>query len=267
MSRRALIAVRVAALLALAIVPLAAQAPGSGAPQPLGPPLPAAPGFTLSIGSGNLAPERIDGAIEVVLFLTLLALLPALLTTMTCFTRIVVVLGFLRRAIAIQELPPATVVTGFAVFLSLFVMMPVIDDIRVDAYEPYVAEQIDLGTALDRAGGRMNRFMLAQTREADLELVLSLADAPRPATPADVPFHVAVPAFVLSEIKTAFQMGFVLFLPFLVIDLVVSSILISMGMFTLPPIVVSTPLKVLLFVLVDGWNLVVVSLTQSFAEV
>ena len=186
---------------------------------------------------------------------------------MTCFTRIVVVLGFLRRAISVQELPPATVVTGFAVFLTLFVMMPVIDDIRVDAYEPYVAEQIDLETALDRAGGRMNRFLLAQTRESDLELVLSLADAPRPNTPADVPFHVAVPAFVLSEIKTAFQMGFVLFLPFLVIDLVVSSILISMGMFTLPPIVVSTPLKVLLFVLVDGWDLVVVSLTQSFVEV
>ena len=166
----------------------------------------------------------------------------------------------------VQELPPAIVVTGFSFFLTLFVMAPVIDDLKSTAYDPYVAREIDIETALDRAGSRMNRFMLSQTRPADLELVLDLSRTAPPQTPDDVPFHVAVPAFVLSEVKTAFQMGFVLFLPFLAIDLVVASILVSMGMFTLPPIVVSTPLKVLLFVLVDGWNIVVESLARSFVE-
>jgi len=149
-------------------------------------------------------------------------------------------------------------------FMTIFVMRPVVTDIYDQAYEPYVAGRMDWQEASGVATRRMNEFMLAQTREADVALILELSRTPRPATALDTPFHVAVPAFVLSEIKTAFQMGFVLFLPFVVIDLVISAILVSMGMFTLPPIVVSTPLKLLLFVLVGGWDLVVVSLAQSF---
>ncbi|MBK8979743.1 MAG: flagellar type III secretion system pore protein FliP [Planctomycetes bacterium] len=261
MTRRACYAIGAVLLLAgLA----AAQGPGGTAPPLLGPPTPPAPAVQIDLGGGQ--PERLGSALEIVLFVTLLALAPAIVTTMTCFTRIVIVLSFLRRAMSVQELPPALVVTGFSVFLTLFVMAPVFDDLKTRAFDPYVAEQIDLTTALDRAGDRMNAFMLAQTRNEDLQLVLELSNTERPATPADVPFRVAVPAFVLSEIKTAFQMGFVLFLPFLAIDLFVASILVSMGMFTLPPIIVSTPLKVLLFVLVDGWNLVVASLARSFVE-
>ncbi|MEO0480574.1 MAG: flagellar type III secretion system pore protein FliP [Planctomycetota bacterium] len=234
------------------------------------------PGIDLRLSTGALDPDGIGGALEIVLLMTVLSLAPAIIMTMTSFTRIVIVLSFLRRAMSIQELPPTLVVTGFAAFLSIFVMAPVFQDVRDNAYEPYVERQIDLDEALDRAGTRMNEFMLAQTRVEDLDLIVDLAgdrldsdlelDPNGEVVASSVPFHVAVPAFVLSEIKTAFQMGFVLFLPFLVIDLVISSILISMGMFTLPPVVVSTPLKVLLFVLVDGWNLVVESLAGSFVE-
>jgi flagellar biosynthetic protein FliP len=146
----------------------------------------------------------------------------------------------------------------------VFVMRPVVTDVYEQAYEPYVAGTLDWKDAASIATRRMNQFMLAQTREEDVALILELSRTPRPATALETPFHVAVPAFVLSEIKTAFQMGFVLFLPFVVIDLVISSILVSMGMFSLPPVVVSTPLKLLLFVLVGGWDLVVTSLAQSF---
>jgi len=237
-------------------------------PTPLGPPAPGpAPttgsGLSLTLSTGSA--DGLGSALEIVLLMTLLSLGPAIVMTMTSFTRIVIVLSFLRRAISIQEMPPAPVVTGFAVFMTLFVMAPVVDDIRSSAWQPLVAHEIDVQTALERGGDHLSRFMLAQTRTADLQLMLDMSNTPAPATPADVPFHVVVPAFVLSEIKTAFQMGFALFLPFVAIDLIVSSLLISMGMFTLPPVIVSTPLKVLLFVLVDGWNLVVASLTRSFA--
>jgi flagellar biosynthetic protein FliP len=189
---------------------------------------------------------------------------PAIVMTMTCFTRIVVVLSFLKRAMSMQDLPPAMITTGFALFLSIFVMRPVVSDIHDQAYLPYVENRIGWQEAANIATRRMNQFMLAQTREADVSLILELSRTPRPATALETPFHVAVPAFVLSEIKTAFQMGFVLFLPFVVIDLVISSILVSMGMFSLPPVVVSTPLKLLLFILVGGWDLVVSSLAESF---
>ncbi|MFN9946793.1 MAG: flagellar type III secretion system pore protein FliP, partial [Planctomycetota bacterium] len=203
-------------------------------------------------------------ALEIVLLMTLLAMAPAIIMTMTCFTRIVVVLSFLKRAMSMQDLPPALITTGFALFMTLFVMKPVVSDVYTQAYEPYVAGTMDWKQAAEVAGRRMNQFMLSQTREEDVALILELSRTPRPATALETPFHVAVPAFVLSEIKTAFQMGFVLFLPFVVIDLVISSILVSMGMFSLPPVVVSTPLKLLLFILVGGWDLVVTSLAQSF---
>ena len=185
--------------------------------------------------------------------------------TMTCFTRIVVVLSFLKRAMSMQDLPPALVTTGFALFMTVFVMRPVAVDIYDKAYVPYVEQKMDWREAGGVAAARMNEFLLRQTREEDIELILELSRTERPETAALTPMHVSVPAFVLSEIKTSFQMGFVLFLPFVVIDLVISAILVSMGMFTLPPVVVSTPLKLLLFVLVGGWDLVVVSLAESFA--
>jgi flagellar biosynthetic protein FliP len=218
---------------------------------------------TLTLNGGDDR-KNLGTAIEIVLLMTILSMAPALIMTMTCFTRIVVVLSFLKRAMSMQDLPPALITTGFALFMTLFVMKPVVNDIYTQAYEPYVAGTMDWKQAADVAGRRMNQFMLSQTREEDVALILELSRTPRPATALETPFHVAVPAFVLSEIKTAFQMGFVLFLPFVVIDLVISSILVSMGMFSLPPVVVSTPLKLLLFILVGGWDLVVTSLAQSF---
>jgi len=252
------------------VAPIAAQGPN----DPIGPPPPASgttntaapqgPGITLAVRGGD-GRENLSSALEIALLMTLLAMAPAIVMTMTCFTRIVVVLSFLKRAMSMQDLPPAMITTGFALFMTVFIMKPVVGDIYDKAYLPYVEHRMDWREAASIATGRMNQFMLAQTREEDVALILELSRTPRPATALDTPFHVAVPAFVLSEIKTAFQMGFVLFLPFVVIDLVISSILVSMGMFSLPPVVVSTPLKLLLFILVGGWDLVVVSLAQSFA--
>lgn len=257
--------------------PLRAQSP-TGA-QGQGDPLPAievqdpgaptspsrqAPGISLQLNTGE-GEQKLGTALEIVLLMTLLAMAPALVMTMTCFTRIVVVLSFLKRAMSMQDLPPAMITTGFALFMSVFIMKPVVTDIYDNAYTPYVEEQISWQDAAGVATDRLNRFMLAQTREADVALILDLAREPQPETALETPFHITVPAFVLSEIKTAFQMGFVLFLPFVVIDLVISSILVSMGMFSLPPVVISTPLKLLLFILVGGWDLVVMSLAQSFA--
>ncbi|GAB4163767.1 MAG: hypothetical protein Fur0037_29240 [Planctomycetota bacterium] len=236
---------------------------------PIGPPPPAAaappqqPGITLSLNSGNER-QNLSSALEIVLLMTALALAPAIVMTMTSFTRIVIVLSFLKRAMSMQDLPPAMVVTGFAVFLSAFVMKPVVGDIYDEAYTPYVEGRMDWKEAAGIAADRMNGFLLSQTRDDDIALILELSRTPRPATARETPLHVTIPAFVLSEIKTAFQMGFVLFLPFVVIDLVISSILVSMGMFTLPPVVVSTPLKLLLFIMVGGWDLVVTSIAQSF---
>ena len=196
--------------------------------------------------------------------MTLLTLAPAIMLTMTCFTRIVIVLTFLKRALSVQELPPSTVLTGFAFFLTLFIMRPVATDIYDTAYQPYVEQQIGWEEAADIATQRMNVFLLGQTHPDDLRLIRELSDAELPPTIQQTPIYITVPAFILSEIKTAFTMGFLLFLPFVVIDIVISAILVSMGMFTLPPVVVSTPLKLLLFILVGGWDLVVMSLAQSF---
>lgn len=230
----------------------------------VGPALPSrGPSLTLNLQAGATDPESLGSALEIVILMTILSLAPAIMLTMTCFTRVIIVLTFLKRAMSVQELPPRTVLTGFAFFLTLFLMRPVATDIYEQAYEPYVAKEIGWEEAGDRATQRLNRFMLAQTRDDDLRLIRELAEAELPRTVEETPFYVTVPAFILSEIKTAFTMGFVLFLPFVVIDIVISAILVSMGMFTLPPVVVSTPLKLLLFVLVGGWDLVVMSLAQS----
>lgn len=253
--------------LLVVVAPAAAQGPIPGTPTgtPTGPAA-GGPSLSLNLSPGSTQQDTLSGAVQIVLLMTILSLAPALVMTMTCFTRIVIVLSFLKRAMSMQEMPPATVVTGFAVFLTIFLMKPVATDIYEQAYRPYAAQQIGFEQAASVATQRLNRFMLAQTRAEDVQLILDLSKDPRPQMPQDTPFHVTVPAFILSEIKTAFQMGFVLFLPFVVIDLVISSILVSMGMFTLPPVVVSTPLKLLLFILVDGWNLLVTSLAESFTQ-
>jgi flagellar biosynthetic protein FliP len=264
------------ALLLLSLLVWLTPASAQGNTTPIGPPPPPAfvapapdpvagqgPGITLAMRTGD-GRENFGSALEIMLLMTLLAMAPALVMTMTCFTRIVVVLSFLKRAMSMQDLPPAMITTGFALFMTIFVMRPVVTDIYERAYVPYSEQRMDWRDAAAIASTRMNEFMLGQTREEDVSLMLELSRTPRPATALETPLHVSVPAFVLSEIKTAFQMGFVLFLPFVVIDLVISSILVSMGMFSLPPVVVSTPLKLLLFILVGGWDLVVVSLAESF---
>ncbi|MEZ5979740.1 MAG: flagellar type III secretion system pore protein FliP [Planctomycetota bacterium] len=217
-------------------------------------------------GAGEEAPEgRLSSALEIVLLLTALSLLPAALISVTSFTRIVIVLSFVRRSLSTNELPPNPVLIGLALFLTTFVMRPVFTAMYEQAYVPYDAGEMSFEEATDVAWGQLSGFLVANTREAEISLFRDLSGDTSPEGDA-IPFTVIVPAFVLSELKTAFQMGFLLFLPFLVIDLVVSSVLLSMGMFMLPPVTISTPFKILLFVLVDGWSLVCESLVSSFVS-
>jgi flagellar biosynthetic protein FliP len=189
---------------------------------------------------------------------------PALLFTVTGFTRILIVLGFVRQGLGTSSSPPNQVLIGIAFFLTLFVMAPTLNKVKTEAYEPLHAGKITQEVALHRAEEPMREFMFAQTRESDLALFAKLAHLKRPQTRADIPTHVLIPAFTISELKTAFQIGFLIFLPFLIIDLVVGSTLMSMGMVMLPPVFISLPFKILLFVLVDGWGLVTRSVVESF---
>jgi flagellar biosynthetic protein FliP len=208
---------------------------------------------------------RMSTAVEIAVLLTVLSLLPAVLITVTSFTRIVIVMSFVRRALSTNELPPNPVIIGLSLFLTAFVMGPVVERIHDKAWVPYQAHEIGMQQAGEIAWGQLRGFLVANTRESELELFADLAKLPpEQATPAALPLRVVVPAFVVSELKTAFQMGFLLFLPFLVIDLVVASVLLSMGMVMLPPVMISTPFKILLFVLVDGWHLLSESLVTSF---
>ncbi|MFT5284423.1 MAG: flagellar biosynthetic protein FliP [Planctomycetota bacterium] len=211
---------------------------------------------------------RLSTAIEIAVLLTILSLLPAVLISVTCFTRIVIVLSFVRRALSVNDLPPNPVIIGLALFLTTFVMAPVAERIYDVAYVPYSEQELTASEAGDLAWIEMRGFLMSNTRQGELELFVNLAAVPPEEIEADgMPLRVVVPAFVLSEVKTAFQMGFLLFLPFLVIDLVVASVLLSMGMFMLPPVMISTPFKILLFVLVDGWHLISESLVTSFVSV
>ena len=209
---------------------------------------------------------RLSTAVEVAVLLTALSLLPAVLVTVTSFTRIMIVLSFVRRAIGVNELPPNPVIIGLSLVLTAFVIAPVGERMYAKAWVPYRKAEISAELAGTTAWSELRGFLLANTRQSELALFTDLAKLPQPDGDAasDPPARVIVPAFVLSELKTAFQMGFLLFLPFLVIDLVVSSVLLSMGMFMMPPVMISTPLKILLFVLVDGWSLVCQSLVTSF---
>lgn len=213
-----------------------------------------------------LGGERSSTAVEIAVLLTVLSLLPAILVTVTSFTRIVIVLSFVRRALSVNELPPNPVLIGLALFLTTFVMQPLASRIYEQAYTPYQDGRMSLEEAAPVAWSELSRFLVANTRTSELALFAEMAKLPPPEAgrEAELPVRVVVPAFVLSELKTAFQMGFLLFLPFLVIDMVVSSVLLSMGMFMLPPVMISTPFKILVFVLVDGWHLVCQSLVTSF---
>lgn len=203
--------------------------------------------------------------LQILALLTGLTLIPAILMMASSFTRIIIVLTFIRNALGIAQTPPNQVLLGLALFLSIFVMAPVWQSINNVALQPYLKSEITQDEAMSRGVAPMRDFMFKQTREKDLSLFISMAKLPRPKSQADVPTHVLMPAFVISEIKTAFQMGFLILIPFLVIDMVVSSTLMSMGMVMLPPAVISLPFKILLFVLVDGWHLVIRSLMVSFS--
>jgi flagellar biosynthetic protein FliP len=202
--------------------------------------------------------------VQTLLLITALTFLPAVLLMMTSFTRIVIVLSLLRHALGTQASPPNQVVIGLALFLTLFVMGPVVDRIYEDAYVPYTQQKVAFPQALEKAQAPLRTFMLKQTREPDLALFVKLARVQPPKAKDDIPLRVLVPAFVTSELKTAFQIGFMVFLPFLIIDLVVASVLMSMGMMMLSPVLISLPFKLMLFVLVDGWTLLVGSLVASF---
>jgi len=203
-------------------------------------------------------------AVQLLLLITLLSFIPAILIMMTSFTRIIVVLSFVRSALGTQQLPPTQVIIGLSLFLTFFVMMPTFSEINTNAIQPYLNNEISQQEAWDNAEKPLREFMFKQTREKDLELFVRLSSMPRPTTYGDIPTHVLIPAFVISELKTAFQMGFAIFIPFMIIDMIVASTLLSMGMMMLPPMMVSLPFKILLFVLVDGWYLLVESLVGSF---
>ena len=202
--------------------------------------------------------------LQILILMTALTLLPALVLAMTSFTRIIIVLAILRQAIGTAQTPSSQVLVGLALFLTMFVMTPVFDLVFKDAITPFVADEIDITEAIKRGAPPLREFMLGQTRESDLMLFSELSAADTPATVAELPLSILVPAFVTSELKTAFQIGFLIYIPFLIIDLVVASVLMSMGMMMLSPLIISLPFKIMLFVLVDGWALIIGTLAASF---
>ncbi len=220
---------------------------------------------TLQIGVGQADnPGQVSVLLQIVALLTVLSLAPAILILMTSFTRLIVAFSFLRHALGTQQMPPNQVMIGLALFLTLFIMMPVFTQVNDNAIKPYLSEEISQADALEAAMRPVRQFMLRHTRKKDLALFTNMAKLDKPNTPQDVPSTVLIPAFVVSELKTAFIIGFVLYVPFLIIDMVVASVLLSMGMMMLPPIMISLPFKLILFVLMDGWHLIVGSLVKSF---
>ena len=216
----------------------------------------------ISLGTNN-GPQDVDSGIKLLFIITLLSLAPAILLLMTCFTRVVIVLSFVRTALQLQGTPANQIIIGLSLFITYFVMAPVWDNINRDALAPYQAQQITSTEAMNRASGHIRSFMLKQARPKDVELFAAMAKI-EPTTPDELPLRVVIPGFIISELRTAFQMGFLIFVPFILIDLVVATVLMSMGMMMMPPTTFSLPLKLLLFVLVDGWELVVRSVVRSF---
>jgi flagellar biosynthesis protein FliP len=218
--------------------------------------------FNFSMEGGQ--PQSADAAVKILFALTLLTVAPSIILLMTCFTRIAVVLSFVRTALSLQGAPANQVIIGLSLFMTFFIMAPTWERINDDALKPYSAKEITSEVAMDRASGHIRTFLLKQVRTKDVELFVALAKV-GPTPPDQLPLRVVVPAFIISELRTAFQMGFLLFVPFILIDLVVATVLMSMGMMMMPPMTISLPLKILLFVLVDGWHLIVSSIVQSFA--
>jgi flagellar biosynthetic protein FliP len=220
-------------------------------------------GVELRIGSGG-DKQGLTLPMQILVLMTLLSLVPALIVSVTSFTRLIIVSHFLRQALGTQTMPPNQVLIGLSLFLTYFIMQPVGERINQEALQPMMNGQLTEMQALDRASGPLRQFMLRYTREKDLALFLNIAKEPKPKNIQEIPMRIVVPSYMISELKTAFQIGFVLFIPFLVIDMVVAAVLLSMGMMQLPPAMVSTPFKILLFVMVDGWNLVIGSVVKSF---
>jgi len=223
----------------------------------------AIPSFNFGVGSST-KPNDVSVTIQIFLMLTILSLAPGLLIMTTSFTRIVVVLSFLRTAMGTQQAPSNQIILGLSMFLTFFIMNPIWNQINKEAYQPWKAQQISQELAMERAVQPVRKFMLSQTREKDLALFVSLSKLPRPKNANDIPTLTIIPAFMISELRTAFQIGFLIYIPFIVVDMVVASVLMSMGMMMLPPVMISLPFKILLFVLVDGWGLVISSLVKSF---
>jgi len=220
-------------------------------------------GVEIRIGGGNTK-GGLTTPMQILVLLTLLSVVPAILVSVTSFTRLIIVSHFLRQALGTQTMPPNQVLIGLSLFLTIFIMQPVMAQINKDALQPMMDGKITEMQALDQASVPLRQFMMRYTRDKDLALFLNIAKQPKPRNMQDLPMRIVIPSFMISELKTAFQIGFVLFIPFLVIDMVVASVLLSMGMMQLPPVIVSTPFKILLFVMVDGWNLIVGSLVRSF---
>jgi flagellar biosynthetic protein FliP len=249
---------------ALLLVALAAAIPAYAQTIP-GPSAPAIPIPRINVGiTPATKPSDVAFSLQILLLLTVLTLAPTLLVLTTSFTRIIVVLSFVRTALGTQSNPPNQVLIGLAMFLTFFVMAPVIEDINKDALQPYLAQKISQSVALDRAQAPLRTFMFKQTREKDIAVFYSMTKEPRPAKQSDVPTYILIPAFTISELKTAFEIGFAIYIPFIVIDMVVASVLLSMGMMMIPPVLISLPFKILIFLLVDGWNLTVSALFASF---
>jgi flagellar biosynthetic protein FliP len=243
----------VLALVILALIPVLGAAPAEKSFS----------GVELRIGGGQTK-DGLTVPMQILVLMTVLSLVPAIIISVTCFSRLIIVSHFLRQALGTQTMPPNQVLIGLSLFLTYFIMQPVGDRINQEALQPMLKGQISEMQALDQASVPLRHFMLRYTREKDLNLFLGIAKLPKPRNREELPMRIVIPSYMISELKTAFQIGFVLFIPFLVIDMVVAAVLLSMGMMQLPPVVVSTPFKILLFVMVDGWNLVVGSLVKSF---
>lgn len=209
-------------------------------------------------------PERVSVVLEIFLLLTVLSIAPAILIMVTSFTRVVIVLSILRQAMGTQQMPPNQVVIGLAIFLTVFIMQPVVMEIDARAFQPYLERRMALSEALEKASQPLRKFMSKQTREKDIALFIEISKMERPKSIEEVSTFVLIPSFIISELKTAFQIAFLLYMPFLIIDMIVASVLLSMGMMMLPPVMISLPFKIILFVLADGWNLIVGSLVKSF---
>lgn len=258
---------RLLALLILVLTlaaPAAARAAASPAPSTVSSNAFSIVPFKFNLGvEGTNQPGDVDVAVKVLFLITLISLAPAIVLLMTCFTRIVIVLSFVRTALSLQGTPANQIIIGLSLFITFFIMQPIWETIHRDAIVPYQAQKISGAEAMNAAAGHIRTFMLRQARANDVELFVALArEGPRP--PEQLPLKVVIPGFIISELRTAFQMGFLLFVPFILIDLVVATVLMSMGMMMMPPMTISLPLKLLLFVLVDGWSLVIRSLVLSF---